>query len=507
MTRSDLGAIEVYLFDAGAGVLLERWRPGLHDWQSHGWTVRIRATPLALAHLPQGDTRDVRPMESPPDSALAGPVIVLSDRVFAHPLAARSLCFSAALRRPLGDWAPAWAGGLPDRRMTGVSAALSEMHRYLDGQHWTADGLAERFRQKAITRGFGIYGRGMVGRAAMRAAARHGLQASFWVDSGDPGPAAVQDGLPVHTPRTAPDAPVIVAAGAAEEMVATWERAGRGDVHGLSLLHLACGMPDQPESSWRQDALQRRGAWLWLLGQMDGPESLRVLSGLLRFRRSLDDCALWAVRSASEQWFDADYFDAASMRSMVDCGAYDGDTARAFFARVPDGRVVCIEPDASLAARARRDVAMDAGRCDVVRAAIGSHSGTAVFLSADGMSGAVVPDAAGGERVPVTTVDSWLDARAAMVKIDVEGQESQALAGAARTVHNGAMVAVAAYHKAGDLVDLADVLVEMRETALGVRHYTGLAFETVLYTTRQAPLAASAVHEAFNRLPAAGGGA
>ena len=318
----------------------------------------------------------------------------------------------------------------------------------------------------------------------------------------------MQDGLPIHSPRTAPNAPVIVAAGAAEEMVAACERAGRGDVYGLSVLHLACDMPGQPESAWRQDALQRRGAWLWLLGQMDGPESLQVLTGLLRFRRTLDDRALWAVRSPREQWFDADYFDAAKIRSLVDCGAYDGDTARAFLAHVPDGRIVCIEPDATLADRARRNADLAASGCNVVHAAIGSHSGTAVFQPADGMSGAVVPDAAQGERVPVTTVDTWLDARAGMLKIDVEGQESQALAGAARTVRNGALVAIAAYHKAGDLVDLADVLSQMRETALGVRHYTGLAFETVLYTTQKATLSASAAQETGDiNLVAAGGGA
>jgi len=381
--------------------------------------------------------------------------------------------------------------GPPSCAIPGVLEWLEECRAYQDERHWSGAQRAARLLDEArAAGGIGVYGRGMVGQAARACAERHGLATRFWVDSQATGADACQDGLPVHTPASAPQAPVVLAAGVAQVLGECWLAARGTTAYGLSTLHLATGETREPEHQWQTDALLRPGHYLALGGRLDGVESLRVLTGLLRFRRTLEDTALWQVRSAQQQWFDPDYLETAT-RLLIDCGGFDGDTALAYLAAVPDGRVIAIEPDPRLAARAGANLR---GRsAEVIQAAVGAQAGSARFVTVEGMSGALAqPDEAGIE-VPLIAIDTVVQAAApagqVMLKIDVEGNEAAALAGAQRTLAAGALGAVAAYHRAGDLVDVPAVLGLLGDSAIGLRHYTGLAYETVAYTARTTALA------------------
>lgn len=109
----------------------------------------------------------------------------------------------------------------------------------------------------------------------------------------------------------------------------------------------------------------------------------------------------------------------------------------------PEGRVVCFEPLAHLAAAVERSLRLNgfAGRARVERAALADQPGEAVFhRAAHGpMSSlhALPPETASEEvRVPVTTLDAAFPpgSRVDFVKLDVEGAEPRAWRGMARVV-------------------------------------------------------------------------
>jgi FkbM family methyltransferase len=135
--------------------------------------------------------------------------------------------------------------------------------------------------------------------------------------------------------------------------------------------------------------------------------------------------------------------------TVVDAGANVGYmTVLAGLAAGPTGRVLSFEPHPALCAVLERNVAEARahGRLANVethQAALGDQPGTASlhvpldFDANDGVSRIEAAGATGGQSLPVrvATLDDVLgDAPIAVLKLDVEGFEPQALAGAARAL-------------------------------------------------------------------------
>jgi hypothetical protein len=94
----------------------------------------------------------------------------------------------------------------------------------------------------------------------------------------------------------------------------------------------------------------------------------------------------------------------------------------------------------------------------------------------------------GGQRIRVTDLDSWCAAnrvRPTLVKLDLEGAEPRALAGAARTIaHHAPRQAVSIYHAPDHLWTLPLALAEMvpgYRFHCGHHNFGAPDSETVLY--------------------------
>jgi FkbM family methyltransferase len=144
--------------------------------------------------------------------------------------------------------------------------------------------------------------------------------------------------------------------------------------------------------------------------------------------------------------------------TFVDCGAYDGDTIRQFLSHQQGrfGKIIAFEPDRqnyeSLSAYVRTLEAEVSSRIHLYHGAVGDHSGEIAFNETGDMSAAV--SAEGGGKVALFALDDVLPSNHAKtyVKLDVEGFETQALAGGSRILKaERPILAVSIYHRPEDL--------------------------------------------------------
>jgi FkbM family methyltransferase len=149
-------------------------------------------------------------------------------------------------------------------------------------------------------------------------------------------------------------------------------------------------------------------------------------------------------------YFPGDLCDLRADEVFVDCGAYDGDTIESF-ARESGGefrKVISFEPDpASFSKLERRVAAMpQRERIALHRAGTGAEN-CRVRFTADGTPAASM--GSGDLEIDCVKLDDVLaDEAPTYIKMDIEGAEPDALAGARRTIErHRPVLAVCSYHR------------------------------------------------------------
>lgn len=137
---------------------------------------------------------------------------------------------------------------------------------------------------------------------------------------------------------------------------------------------------------------------------------------------------------------------------FLDGGAYSGDTVRTIIERrgADFGKILCVEPDPANYEKLAAYIGTlpDPVRKKIValRTALGSRSGTVCFEASGTVGSKVV--SGGACRVATVTVDELAaGGMPTYIKLDIEGSELDALAGARRVITEGLPVlAVCVYH-------------------------------------------------------------
>ncbi|QSZ68030.1 FkbM family methyltransferase [Methanofollis aquaemaris] len=175
---------------------------------------------------------------------------------------------------------------------------------------------------------------------------------------------------------------------------------------------------------------------------------------------------------------------------VVDAGACWGETA-VWFSRFvgPSGRVHAFEPAGANRRVIERVVEKNDLTSSVVTVPLGlwdqettlTFSGTGrMFRQGGGV---------GGAEVPVTTLDRYVEEtgldRVDFIKMDIEGAELPALAGAEKSIREFRPdLAISVYHRADDLTEVPIFLASLvPEYRMYLRHYTPGPDESVLYAT------------------------
>jgi FkbM family methyltransferase len=217
--------------------------------------------------------------------------------------------------------------------------------------------------------------------------------------------------------------------------------------------------------------------------------SRREFCAQLRWRCLLDYECLPAADAAGEMYYPDDLYALRPDERFVDCGAYDGDSVRAFVERSQGrfDRIFAWEADphnfAALESYLSQTDPSTRERIQLLPYAVGEHNGIMRF-TADGTVGSRASESGAGVEVMCRSIDSTLgECHPTLIKMDIEGAEPDALRGARETMARyRPVMAICAYHKCDHLWLLPQLLREANpEYRIYLRRYAEDCWETVYY--------------------------
>jgi FkbM family methyltransferase len=206
---------------------------------------------------------------------------------------------------------------------------------------------------------------------------------------------------------------------------------------------------DLPHKLFEQADEVRAAARLWA----DEESRIEYLNQV-RWR-ALGDYACLRGPHREEQYFPESLFRLIPGEVFVDCGAYDGDTAKRFISRDAEfAKLLAIEPDPDNFRRLRQwaeNQGEPGNRILTYGLAVGVSVGSVRFDATGAEAACIAPE--GGVLVECAPLDKLVgDAVPTYIKMDVEGAEQDALEGARRLIQTHApILAVCLYHRLSDL--------------------------------------------------------
>ena len=312
-----------------------------------------------------------------------------------------------------------------------------------------------------------LFGAGALGRRTLAGMRCAGLDALAFADNGEALHGRDVDGLPVLRPGEAvakygKSATFVVATyntsrprqqladlGASVAVPYSWLFAHRPE----AFLPHAC--LDLPHPIFKQATDVRRGFEL-----MADEEMQRLYLAQLRWRLFLDFDRVLAPQTPElrdSEYFPDDLYAFLPDEVLVDCGAFDGDTVRRFLAKRGGSfrKIHACEPDPGNRARFEEWSSTlptaTRAKISVEPVAVGAQRGKAHF-SATGTAGSLMKDA-GTLEVDVASIDEITQSTPpTLIKMDVEGAEMDALAGARRSIEaHTPVLAICVYHASDHL--------------------------------------------------------
>jgi|GEM_PF-703198 len=452
--------------------------------------------PLSLILDSGTGTPVADPVGTAEGMAREGGLVILTSNERDHVAAASGLSgvipvLVGAAGNPLAD-----AGLVRARNLAALAplaqetAAILQLARFRPSDFRARQQAAIAALCQAITAAGGImvYGAGNIGRQAVDAARRAGLPVAAVLDANASRHGTLFEGVEIRPPQAIePGRSVVVPAlGRAVGTVKAHLRAlGVRDIMSLSQLYALSRRPGEPETDYLDDLYANRWRYLSLYCMVADDRSRVAIDAIIRHRLTLETepCA-GICEHDHPQWFDPSFLPRRLDDVFVDAGAHDGDTVEGYIKAQGDGfrHIDAFELDPVLVETARRRIGDDP-RVRFHTLGLSNGPGEVCFRPTGGTDGTIAVTPGEGTRVRLGSIDDHVTMPATYIKIDVEGMEALVLEGARRQIAtNRPMLGVAAYHKAQDLWDLPRRILDIDAGyRIHFRHYTDVAYETVLY--------------------------
>ncbi|MBR2465542.1 MAG: FkbM family methyltransferase [Clostridia bacterium] len=195
-------------------------------------------------------------------------------------------------------------------------------------------------------------------------------------------------------------------------------------------------------------------------------ESKNVFISVIRYKLSGRMRDILEFTSTKEEMYSL--LSSANIETLVDAGAYSGDTLSEAVSFFPNLRAaVCIEPDPKTFKRlARFAEGLEGIDVRTVRAAAWDKTGDGFFAGSGNRNSSVLDASTHSyqhrvEQTPLVRIDDLTEGKTDYVKYDVEGSEREALSGSDETIRRDRpQLLVSLYHKSRDIFELVNILRE-----------------------------------------------
>jgi FkbM family methyltransferase len=224
-------------------------------------------------------------------------------------------------------------------------------------------------------------------------------------------------------------------------------------------------------------------------GLLSDEASRQVFCEALRWRFLLDYACLSSPQHLPDIYFPPDLVSPREEEVFVDCGAFDGDSIRAFLAKWPDDfkRILAIEADPGNMDALRlwiRGLRFDvSSRITTLPYAVGDRDSRVSFRITNTMGSTLLGNGA-DSTIECRKLDTLLaGAFPTYIKMDIEGAEPQAIAGAHLVLRqHSPVLAVCVYHRCEHMwqlpVQIHSIVPDHR---LFLRRYAEECWESVCY--------------------------
>lgn len=188
------------------------------------------------------------------------------------------------------------------------------------------------------------------------------------------------------------------------------------------------------------------------------------------------------VANCGNQYFDV--FSPVKDEIFIDAGSYDGDTLLEYikWSGKNHKKAYCMELQSDMVEKIKHKIEVnDIPNICIENKAAWSKTEDLYFVENDAGSGV---RGAGKTYIKAIDIDSMVgDDKVTFIKMDIEGAELEALAGAQNTIKkHRPRLAICIYHKPSDIVLIADYILSLNpDYKFIIRHYASNMWETVLY--------------------------
>jgi len=244
------------------------------------------------------------------------------------------------------------------------------------------------------------------------------------------------------------------------------------------------GLPLVPvvfNEGFGDEFLANEAEYRWIEGRFYDELSCSLFRKLISFRLKYDLELLRGFEAREHAQYFEDFLDLQPAgETFVDVGGYDGANSREFIRRCPGYRAVHVfEPEPQ---NYRKCEAALGSAANVHCHPLGlSDARRTLRLTAQGSGSKIVED--GAVVIEVDRLDDVLQEAPTLIKIDIEGEEAAAIAGARRTIAaHHPRLAICVYHRAGDFWRIPRQVLAIRDDYdIYLRHYTESIYETVMF--------------------------
>ena len=233
-----------------------------------------------------------------------------------------------------------------------------------------------------------------------------------------------------------------------------------------------------------EDLIDNKEKYVETFGLMKDEASKIVFDNLILYRLTGDLGHIDKIATASElEYFDETVIRLGSSEVFFDCGGFDGDSAQNFlnFCGNKFKSIHIFEPDKKLLEKAKAKLAQHQN-IFYNELGIFNQTTTLTFDTTGGWDGAI--SAHGNSTIKTIALDEYETGIVpTYIKLDIEGVEIEALAGAQNTIkRNRPKLAIASYHFPRHLWEVPLSVLKLNpEYDLFIRHYTNYLLGSTCY--------------------------